>query len=85
MGSEFGGTWEHSGGVFFESALKRALKQDQIVHLEGKLQYILYFSREGPVSPLKDVSQSTFLVKKFSVENNYYVCINFTIAEAVIK
>ena len=37
---------EDPGGVFFEFVVKRALKQDQIVHLEGKLQFILYFSRE---------------------------------------
>ena len=46
MGSKFGDTWEIPGGGFFEFAVKRALKQDQIVHLEGKLQFILYFSRE---------------------------------------
>ena len=42
MGSEFGGTWEDPGGDFFKFAVKRALKQDQIVHMEGKLQVILY-------------------------------------------
>ena len=46
MGSTFGGTWEDLGGGFFAFVVKRALKQDQIVHLEGKLQFILYFSRE---------------------------------------
>ena len=46
VGSEFGGTWEDLGGCFSKFALKRALKQDQIVHMEGKLQVILYFSRE---------------------------------------
>ena len=46
MGSTFGGTWEDPGGGFFKFAVKRALKQDQIVHMEGKLQVILYFSRE---------------------------------------
>ena len=53
MGSEFGGTWEDPGGVFFEFAVKRALKQDQIVHMEEKLQIILYFSRECVV-PVTD-------------------------------
>ena len=43
MGSTFGGTYEDPGGGFFEFAVKRALKQD---HMEGKLQVILYFSRE---------------------------------------
>ena len=32
--------------IFFKFAVKRALKQDQIVHIEGKLQVIRYFSRE---------------------------------------
>ena len=41
VGSEFGGTWEDPGGGFFEFAVKRALKQDQIVHMEAKLQFIL--------------------------------------------
>ena len=45
-GVAFGGTWEDPGGCFFKFAVKRALKQDQIVHMEGKLQFILYFSRE---------------------------------------
>ena len=46
VGSEFGATWEDPGGGFFKFAVKRALKQDQIVHMEGKHQVILYFSRE---------------------------------------
>ena len=46
MGSKFEGTWEDPGGDFFEFAVKRALKQDQIVHMEGILQVIPYFSRE---------------------------------------
>ena len=46
VGSEFGGTWEDPWGVFFEFAVKRALKQDQIVYMDGKLQVIFYFSRE---------------------------------------
>ena len=48
MGSLIGGTttWEDSGGGFFKYAVKIALKQDQIVDMEGKLQVILFFSRE---------------------------------------
>ena len=34
MGSTFGGTWEDPGGCFFKFTVKRALKQDQIVHME---------------------------------------------------
>ena len=37
MGSTFGGTWEDHGGGFFKFAVKRALKQDQIVHMELNL------------------------------------------------
>ena len=47
MVSTFGGTtWQDSGNGFFKFAVKRALKLDEIVHMEGKLQVILYFSRE---------------------------------------
>ena len=41
MGSAFGAIWKDPGGGFFKFAVKRALKQDQIVHMEGKLQFIL--------------------------------------------
>ena len=44
--STFGGTWEAPGGGSFKFAVKRDLKQDQTVHMEWKLQFILYFSRE---------------------------------------
>ena len=47
MRSTFGGTWEEPVGGVFKFAVKRALNQDQIVHMEGKLQVIRYFSREG--------------------------------------
>ena len=46
MGSTFGATWEDPGGGFIKFAVTRALKQDQIVHMEVKFQVILYFSRE---------------------------------------
>ena len=61
-----GGPW----GGFFEFVVKRALKQDQIVHLEGKLQFILYFSRECKVLKLNCNSLSLFLFKKYSNVNN---------------
>ena len=64
MGSTFGGTWEDPGGGFFEFAVKRALKQDQIVYMEGKLQVILYFSRECIPSVVKTFSSLLFLIKK---------------------
>ena len=46
VGSEFGGTWEDPGGGFIKFAVERALKQDQTLHMEEKLQFILYFSTE---------------------------------------
>ena len=36
VGSEIEGTCEDSGGGFFKFAVKRAFKQGQIVHMEGK-------------------------------------------------
>ena len=32
--------------VFIKFSVKRALKQAQTLHMEGKLQFIRYFSRE---------------------------------------
>ena len=45
VGSEFGGTWEDPEGGFIKFTVKRDLKQDQTHHMEGKLQFICYFSR----------------------------------------
>ena len=46
VGSEFGGTWEDPGGCFFKFEVKRSSKQDQTLHMEGKLHAILYFREE---------------------------------------
>ena len=46
MGSAFGAIWEDPGGGFFKFAVKRASKQDQTLHMEGKLHVILYFREE---------------------------------------
>ena len=46
MESTGGATWEDSGGGLMKFAVTRALKQDQIVHIEWKLQIILYFRME---------------------------------------
>ena len=46
MGSVFGATWEDPEGGFIKFAAKRALKQDQTLHMEGKLNVILYFREE---------------------------------------
>ena len=43
MGSEFGAIWEDPDGGFIKFVVKRASKQDQTLHMEGKLHGILYF------------------------------------------
>ena len=43
MGSEFGAIWEDPEGGFIKLAVKRALKQDQTLHMEGKFHVIFYF------------------------------------------
>ena len=50
VGSAFGGTWEDLEGGIMKFAVKRALNQDQTLHMEGKLQFIRYFSRECCIS-----------------------------------
>ena len=55
MGSEFGGTWEDPEGCFFIFAEKRALKQDQIVHMEGKFKL---FSTSAGSEGLYDIWKS---------------------------
>ena len=40
------GVQEDPEGGFIKFAVKRALKQYQIVHMEGKLQVIAYFREE---------------------------------------
>ena len=55
VGSEFGGTWEDSGSGFIKIADKRALKQDQTLHMEEKLQFILYFSTECDMIMSSDI------------------------------
>ena len=37
VGSTFGDTREDPGGGFIKFAVKRALKQDKILHMEGEL------------------------------------------------
>ena len=43
MGSAFGAIWEDPEGGFIKFTVKRASKQDQTLHMEGKLHIILYF------------------------------------------
>ena len=40
--------WESPEGGFIKFAVKRASKQDQTLHIEGKLHVILYFREECP-------------------------------------
>ena len=46
MGSEFGAIWEDPEGGDIKFVIKRALKQDQTLHMEGKLHVILYIREE---------------------------------------
>ena len=41
--SAFGAFWEDPEGGFIKFVVKRASKQDQTLHMEGKLHIILYF------------------------------------------
>ena len=69
MGSKFGGTWEDPGGGFIKFAVKRALKQDQTLHMEEKLQFILYFSTEWKLLILPAVLVHFWL--KMSIMGEY--------------
>ena len=46
MGPEFGAIWEDPEGGFIKFTVKRASKQDQTLHMEGKFHVILYFREE---------------------------------------
>ena len=43
VGSAFGAIWEDPEGGFIKFAVKRASKQDQTLHIDGKLHVSLYF------------------------------------------
>ena len=43
VGSAFGAIWEDPEGGLITFVVKRASKQDQTLHMEGKLHVILYF------------------------------------------
>ena len=43
MGSLFGAFWEDPEDGFIKLVIKRASKQVQVLHMEGKLHVILYF------------------------------------------
>ena len=46
VGSTFGAIWEDPEGGFIKFAVKRASKQDQTLHIDGKPNVILYFREE---------------------------------------
>ena len=60
VGSAFGATWEDPEGGFIKFAAKRALKQDQTLHMEGKLHVILYFREECTV----DANESSSFLRR---------------------
>ena len=63
MGSEFGAIWEDSEGGFIKFVVKRTSKQDQALHMEGKLHVILYFREVWWELRLSKISG--FFLKKF--------------------
>ena len=64
MESTFGAFWEDPEGGFIKFAVKRASKQDQTLHIEGKLHVILYFREEctGMKNTISIFVQSIFQV-----------------------
>ena len=77
VGSEFGGTWENPGGGFFKFAVKRPLKQDQIFHMEGKLQVIRYFSREWANMKYEGENICCWLAASFTKMQNIFQQLKF--------
>ena len=82
VGSTFGGTWEDPEGGIIKFAVKRALKQDQTLHMEGKLQFIRYFSREccislkywvGSCLPCLPGSATPANIYRYRYSQSYYV------------
>ena len=75
VGSAFGAIWEDPEGGFMKFMVKRALKQDQTLHMEGKLHVILYFREECVVFIHK-----TFLPNAYFARNKteliWYSCSN---------
>ena len=55
IGPAFGTIWEDPEGGIIKFAAKRALKQDQTLHMEGKLHVILYFWEERDVYRQKNI------------------------------
>ena len=51
VASAFGAIWEGLEGGFIKFMVKTASKQDQTLHMEGKLHVILYFSEECTIFP----------------------------------
>ena len=64
VGSSFGAIWEEPEGGFIKFAVKRALKQDQTLHMEGKLHVILYF--------MEEFTQQTIKFKVLCKKHNFF-------------
>ena len=58
MGSAFGAIWEDPEGGFIKFVIKRASKQDQTLHMEGKFHVILYFRAVWTIVKLLSVLSS---------------------------
>ena len=53
VGSAFEAFWEDPEGGFIKFAVKSASKQDQTLHMEGKLHINLYFSPQMMTTSIK--------------------------------
>ena len=71
VGSTFGAILEDPEGGFIKFGVKRASKQDQTLHMEGKLHVILYF-RE--VCRLKVFNPFFRLVAGMYPKTRFHVC-----------
>ena len=63
VGSAFGAFWEG----FIKFVVKRASKQDQTLHMEGKLRVILYFREEWAINPTPSVHHLSLIISSFQV------------------
>ena len=73
MGSEFWAIWEDHEGGFIKFAVKRALKQDQTLHMEGKLHVILYFRAVWSMDAVKRHPNLIFQFLILNPDNNTYL------------
>ena len=70
MGSTFEAIWEDPEGGFIKFTVRRALKQDQKLHMEWKFHVILYFREEcTPILSFREPEIVNIFFCTFSVQN----------------